>query len=218
MDPKPSLEPLAYVHKAKYANYKPNTDLDTGTRCIGMLRKAGFEVEAAPHFDWRIDTFPVIIKMFPEGCPPTVIISQNAYYDPYYHMQIGAALRPLRKEGYLFIGSGGGVHNLYRADWKYNIQYRDVFAMLSPPDRTHLEFRQALEDVICRNGGGPELKRGLIRLIKHPNYRDAHGTDDHYMPACFVAGLAGDEEDRGSQGVLGAECWELASGHIRCKL
>ena len=176
-----------------------------------MLQGVGIEAEPAPDYDWRIDVFPPIIKMFSERCQPTVIISQNVYYDPYFHMRIGEALRPLREEGYLFIGSGGGVHNLYRAEWSYNIKYRDTFAMHDPPDATHLEFRQALEDVICRNGGGPGLKRGLIRLMKHPYYRDAHGTDDHYMPACFVAGLVGNEEDKGSKGILGAECWELVS-------
>ncbi|UPK99353.1 hypothetical protein LCI18_010288 [Fusarium solani-melongenae] len=199
MNPNPRLQTLAYVKKSKYANYKPNTDLKTGERCIEMLQKAGFEAEAAPQFDWRIDTFPVIIKMFPNGCPPTVIISMNAYFDPYDHMRMGATLRPLRKGGFLLIGSGGG----------YTIKYRDTFAQLHPPDEKHLEFRQALEDVICRNGGSPGLRRGLIRLMKHPNFRDAHGTDDHYMPACFVAGAVGDEEDRGADSCLGAECWEL---------
>lgn len=120
-------------------------------------------------------------------------------------------LRPLRKEGYLFIGSGGGVHNLYRTDWKYMRTYRDNFAQEKPPDETHLEFRQSPEDVICKNGGGPDLKRGVVRLMKHPNYRYAHGTDDHYMPTCFVAGIVGEEEDRGDPATLGAEVWELVS-------
>ena len=53
------------------------------------------------------------------------------------------------------------------------------------------------------------MKRGLVRLMKHPNYRDAHGTDDHYMPTCFIAGVVGEEEDKKDRGVLGAELWEL---------
>lgn len=115
----------------------------------------------------------------------------------------------------MFIGSGGGVHNLYRTEWKYNAQHRDNFAQDLPPDATHLEFRQALEDVICKNGGGPELKRGVVRLMKHPNYRDAHGTDDHYMATCFVAGVIGEEEDRRDKAVLGAEVWELVSYSLK---
>ena len=149
--------------------------------------------------------------MFPAGCPPVTVVSQNVYYEPHFHIAIGRALRPLRKEGYLLIGSGGGVHNLYRADYTSNWLYRDAFAQRYPPDATHLEFRQALEDVLCKNGAGPELKSAVVRLMKHPNYRDAHGTDDHYMPTCFIAGVVGEEEDRGEEATLACEMWELVS-------
>ena len=176
-----------------------------------MLKNAGFDAALDTEFNWLIDTFPMLIRMFPGGMPPVTIISVNAFFEPHFHVEIGRVLRPLRQEGYLFIGSGGGVHNLYRTDWKYNGIYRDNFAQELPPDATHLEFRQALEDVICKNGGGPGLKRGVVRLMKHPNYRDAHGTDDHYMATCFVAGVVGEEEDRQDTAVLGAEVWELVS-------
>ena len=79
---------------------------------------------------------------------------------------------------------------------------------------SNLEFRQALEDGLCKNGAGPDFKRAVVRLMKHPNYRDAHGTDEHYMPTCFVAGLVGEEEDRDESVVLGAEVWELVSETI----
>ena len=73
-----------------------------------------------------------------------------------------------------------------------------------------LEFRQAVQDVM-ENNSGPELRRGLARLMKHPQFRDAHATDDHFMSALFVAGAAGDEEDRGVGGRLMAETWELTN-------
>ena len=176
-----------------------------------MLREGGFDAEADDSFEWMIDTFPMLCRMFAKEMPPVTIISQNAFYEPHFHIEIGRILRPLRKEGFLFIGSGGGVHNLYRTEWIYNAKWRDNFAQDFPPDSTHLEFRQALEDALCKNGGGPVLKRAVVRLMKHPNYRDAHGTDDHYMPTCFIAGLVGEEEDRNERVKLGAEVWELVS-------
>ena len=51
----------------------------------------------------------------------------------------------------------------------------------------------------------------MTRLMKHPLYRDAHATDDHFMAAMFVAGAAGDEEDEGVFGELAAETWELTN-------
>lgn len=202
-------EPVGLVKKSEWASYKPHADLQTAARCIDMLKEGGFDAVADPTFNWRIDTFPMLTRMFPGGCPPVTVISQNEFFEPHFHVEIGRVLRPLRKEGYLFIGSGGGVHNLYRVHWKYNWRYRDTFAQEVPPDSTNIEFRQALEDALCKNGGGPDFKRATVRLMKHPNYRDAHGTDDHYMPFCFVAGVVGEEEDRDESVVLGAEVWEL---------
>ena len=217
-NPHPTPEPIALVKKPEWIHQKPNPDVATAHRCVDMLKSAGFDAVADPKFNWLIDTFPMLIRMFPNGMPPITIISQNSFFEPHFHIEIGKVLRPLREEGYLFIGSGGGVHNLYRTEWKYNYKWRDNFAQDRPPLATHLEFRQALEDVICKNGGGPELKRGIVRLMKHPNYRDAHGTDDHYMPTCFVAGIVGEEEDRGDKAVLGAEVWELVCFAISINL
>lgn len=175
-----------------------------------MLKADGFNAEENPNFDWIHDTYLILIRMFPGGCPPTTIVSMNARFDPHFHMKVGATLRPLRKENYLLIGSGGAVHNLYRNVWSPMIRFRDNFAQETAPESWALEFRQAVQDVITNNSG-PHLRRGITRLMKHPQYRDAHATDDHFMSAMFVAGAAGDAEDEGSVGELKAEDWELVS-------
>lgn len=51
----------------------------------------------------------------------------------------------------------------------------------------------------------------MTRLMKHPEYRDAHATDDHFMAAMFVAGAAGDFEDEGTPAILATETWELTN-------
>ena len=201
---------MAYVHPSKYADYKLNPDIETANRCVEILKAEGFNAEANPTFDWIHDTYLILIRMFPDGCPPTTLISMNARFDPHYHMKVGAALRPLRHENYLLIGSGGAVHNLYRNVWGPMLQYRDNFAQEMPPDAWALEFRQAVQDVISNNSG-PKLRRGMTRLMKHPQYRDAHASDDHFMSAMFVSGAAGDEDDEGVYGKLMAEDWELVS-------
>lgn len=199
------------MHPSKYANYKLKPDIPTANRCVQMLRTEGFNAEANPNFDWIHDTYLILIRMFPGGCPPTTLISMNARFDPHYHVKVGATLRVLRKEGYLIIGSGGAVHNLYRNVWGPMLSHADNFAQENPPDGWALEFRQAVQDVITNNSG-PKLRRGMTRLMKHPQYRDAHATDDHFMSAMFVSGAAGDVEDEGCCGKLMAEDWELVSG------
>jgi aromatic ring-opening dioxygenase catalytic subunit (LigB family) len=209
-NPNPAKSPVAYVHPSKYIDYKLNPDLETAERCISILSAAGFDAHGNPKFDWIHDTYLILIRMFPTGCPPTVLISMNTRFDPHFHMRVGEALRPLRKEGYLLIGSGGAVHNLYRNVWAPMLRYTDSFAQESPPEPWALEFRQAVEDAFTGNSG-PRLRRAVTRLMKHPLYREAHATDDHFMAAMFVAGAAGDEEDEGMYARLMAETWELTN-------
>ncbi|KAL9622643.1 MAG: hypothetical protein Q9160_002953 [Pyrenula sp. 1 TL-2023] len=203
-NPKPAKSPVGYVHPSKYIDYELKPDLPTSERCLTILQSADLNARLNTKFDWIHDTFLILIRAFPSGCPPTTIISMNAYYDPHTHMKIGSTLRPLREEGYLIIGTGGAVHNLYRNVWEPMILYRNNFAQQRAPEKPLLEFRQSVEDCFARNKG-PALRRAVTRLMKHPDYRHAHGTDDHFMAACFVAGAAGAWEDEDLEGAtLGA--------------
>lgn len=177
-----------------------------------MLAAEGFNVGPNPDFEWIHDTFLVLIRMFRDytKCPPVTIISMNARYDPWYHVKVGATLRSLRKEGYLLIGTGGAVHNLYRNHWINMVLYRESLGQEHPPEDWALNFRQAAEDVVTKNRG-PALRKAMIRLMQHPAYREAQATDDHWMPAMFAAGAAGDWEDETEPNILAAETWELVN-------
>jgi aromatic ring-opening dioxygenase catalytic subunit (LigB family) len=209
-NPKPGKSPCPFVTPSLYRDWQPNPDLATSERCMSMLAGEGFSVGPNPNFEWIHDTFMVLIRMFPDftRCPPTTIISMNARYDPWYHVKVGATLRPLRKEGYLLIGTGGAVHNLYRNYWTDMLLYRESLSQERPPEPWALNFRQATEDVITKNRG-PALRKAMIRLMQHPAYREAQATDDHFMPAMFAAGAAGDKEDESMPNLLAAETWEL---------
>jgi aromatic ring-opening dioxygenase catalytic subunit (LigB family) len=211
-NPTPGKSPCPFVPLSAYQNWTPKPDLVTAQRCIDMLSDAGFSVSANPTFQWIHDTYMVLIRMFPDAstCPPTTIISMNSRFDPHFHIKIGATLRPLRNEKFLLIGTGGAVHNLYRNHWGDMLKYRESLGQEVPPQKWALDFRQATEDAITKNSG-PRLRAAVARLMRHPQYRDAQATDDHFMPALFCAGAAGDWEDVGSNNVLGAETWELTN-------
>ncbi|OOO06261.1 Extradiol ring-cleavage dioxygenase class III protein subunit B [Aspergillus oryzae] len=218
MNQNPQKLPMGGVRDDRYIPYKLAPDLEGGQKVLDMLCGAGFDARAAPTFDWIHDTFLVIIRMFPRCVPiPTTLVSMNGRYDPHFHVKLGAALRPLRYENTLIIGSGGSVHNLYRNHWEHMFRFNDNFAQPVPPDPWALQFRQAVEDSITCNTG-PALRRALSRLMKHPRYRDAHGTDDHWMASLFVAGAAGGVDDTGPNTMMG-ECWELVNMcNTQCQL
>ncbi|KAK3359953.1 Extradiol ring-cleavage dioxygenase, class III enzyme, subunit B [Lasiosphaeria hispida] len=237
-NPKPEKAPVLFVDPAKYKPYVLNPDLAYVPVLQAHLTAAGIPAETDPTFDWIHDTYLILIRMFPRGCPPTTIVSMNALFDPHLHVAVGAALRPLRARAAktLLIGSGGAVHNLFRNVWGPMLRHRDNFAQPTPPEPWALDFRQEVIDVFCagyedadavprdealaygreiRSGpkgvGGPLLRRKATSLMKHPKYRDAHATDDHFMATMFVAGLCGSKEDVGVAGVMGAEDWELTN-------
>lgn len=209
-NPTPKKSPVAYVHPSKYMDYELKADLPMADRCVKLLRAAGLNARTNTTFDWIHDTFLILIRMFPGGCPPTTIISMNARYDPHYHVRVGDALASLRHddEKSLIIGTGGSVHNLYKNSWLQLLRYQDNFAQEHPPEAPMLDFRQEFEDAMTKNSGFA-LRRAITMLMKLPTYRIAHATDDHFIPACFVAGAAGREEDEGAGCVMGAEDWEL---------
>lgn len=81
---------MAYVHPRKYADYALRPDLAGAARCLELLRGAGIAgVRPNDAFDWIHDTYLILIRMFPGGCPPTTIVSMNPRFDPHYHMRVG---------------------------------------------------------------------------------------------------------------------------------
>lgn len=100
------------------------------------------------------------------------------------------------------------MHNLYRNAWDNIILHRDNFAQTRPPQQWALDFRNETLDAFTKNSG-PALRRAAMRLMRHPLFRDAHGTDDHYAPVLFCAGAAGDQDDVGTKNTSPAEVWEL---------
>lgn len=203
----PGMNPISWVAKEKYENYKINCSKELGERVGKILTEGGVDVHLDDTDEWIHDSLIPLKWMFPKKCPPVTLISINTKYDPAFHARIGTLLSRLRKEKILLLGTGGTVHNLYRNYWPQIVHYRNNFAQEKPPEQWALDFRNYFYDAMYTNPskGLCTVREGVLRLMHNPRFRDAHGTDDHYMSPCFVAGAARDDE----VGVLTSEVWEL---------
>jgi 4,5-DOPA dioxygenase extradiol len=128
------------------------------------------------HDSWGIDhgSWSVLVHAFPEADIPVLQVSINSQESFEHHLELGAALAPLREKGVLIVGSGNVVHNLRRIDW-------------GSPDAAYdwnRRFDDAARDLLTTDPSR------LPSLAHHADYEAAHPTPDHFIPLLYVAGVA----------------------------
>ncbi len=126
---------------------------------------------------WGIDhgTWSVLLHAFPDASIPVVQLSINADKPLDYHLELGAKLAPLRERGVLVVASGNVVHNLRAMDWKLTDDGYDWAQRFSDDSRTRMLTAPT----------------EFATLDAHRDYRAAVPTPDHFIPALYLAGLAG---------------------------
>jgi 4,5-DOPA dioxygenase extradiol len=126
---------------------------------------------------WGIDhgTWSVLVHAFPDASIPVVQLSVNAGRGFDYHLQLGAKLAPLRERGILIVGSGNVVHNLGGIDWGLVDEGFDWAQRFDTDAKERM-----LTDPTA-----------VATMDAHPDFHHAVPTPDHFLPALYLAGLAG---------------------------
>jgi 4,5-DOPA dioxygenase extradiol len=104
-----------------------------------------------------------------------VQLSINASKSLEHHLELGQKLAPLRERGVLIVASGNVVHNLRGMNWKLTDHGFD-WARRFDQDAKERMLTDPTE---------------FAALDAHPDYRNAVPTPDHFIPALYMAGLAG---------------------------
>lgn len=161
--------------------YQATYDADGDPRLASLLQRELVKYEAALDSAWGLDhgTWSVLKHLLPEPDVPVLQISLDMTKSLTEQAEMFRTLKPLRKKGVLFIGSGNIVHNLQAMrfddgifDWALEF---DDFA------RRAIDGYQL--DILTK-----PHKAGTAGLLAVP-------TDDHYRP--MLAALALLDADEG---------------------
>jgi len=146
-------------------------------RARALIESAGLaaKLDAGRGFDHG--AFTPLHVIYPAADVPVVQLSLRTGLDPATHVALGEALRPLRDENVLIIGSGLSYHNL-----------RQFFSPAGhQPAR---EFDAWLNGALL--GANPEDRaKLLIAWEKAPSARAAHPREEHLLPLMVAVGAAG---------------------------
>jgi aromatic ring-opening dioxygenase catalytic subunit (LigB family) len=146
---------------------------DLARRVRGLLADAGFATGEDAGHGWDHGVFVPLKLVTPAADIPVVQLSLRDDLDPAAHIAAGRALRPLRDEGVLIVGSGMSWHNM-----------RGFSPAFTERSAT---FDRWLEDAV-RDPAGRET---ALTLWDHaPHAREAHPREEHLLPLMVAAGAA----------------------------
>ncbi|RUP47281.1 Extradiol ring-cleavage dioxygenase, class III enzyme, subunit B [Jimgerdemannia flammicorona] len=166
---------------------------ELATRVVDMLKKmrnnainAGIEAEGQKrgidHGAW------VPLKRAMNSNPDIPVVQVSQFYSESMeaHVELGAALAPLRNENILIIGSGAAVHNL-----------REFFSTMNKPTPSYVtQFDKDMTRMVTKHVGADRIA-ALNTLKNHASLRKCHPTIEHLVPLHIAAGAAG--EDRANK-------------------
>ena len=138
------------------------------------------DLELGVDDSWGIDhgAWTPLVHMFPEADIPVAQLSLNGKISPSECFRIGQMLSRLRSDGYLIMGSGNIVHNLWQVDWG------------NPGGSAEAEsFNNLIVSAVERGD-----YESVIDFRRSSDATFAVPTTEHFLPLLYVLGAAGEDK------------------------
>lgn len=142
---------------------------------------AGFKPKLT--LDWGFDhgAWAVLRHLYPKADVPVLPMSLNERLSLKEHFELARALRPLRDQGVLILGSGNIVHNLSLLRWR-------------DPQGAYdwaVRFDQNVADLLQAKDAG-----ALISLLESsdPDMQKSVPSLEHFLPLIYNLGASFDDE------------------------
>ena len=143
-----------------------------------LLTQAGIPCEKTDDRGLDHGVFVPLLLMYPEAEIPVVQVSLHSDLSPKSNFELGEALRSLRQENVLFVGSGYTFHNM-----------RAFFNPSEDIRQASIGFNNWLKQAVL----GDSRRKELSAWKQAPHAQICHPREEHLVPLFVIAGLAGDE-------------------------
>ena len=145
---------------------------------LALLQAAGVAAQGDAGRPFDHGAWVPLMHLFPEADLPVVQVALPVGAGPAEVYALGAALRGLRSQGVLVMGSGSMTHNL-----------AEFFGGAREPAPYVIAFSRWIESALERG----DMQALLNYRSLAPHAERAHPTDDHFLPLFFALGAAGDD-------------------------
>ena len=151
-------------------------------KTYNLIENAGLECLKNPDRGLDHGSWIPMMLMFPKADVPVVQLSIQHHMDPVKHLNIGKAIKSLKNDGILIMGSGGAVHPLGYASFRIDTE----------PDQWAIDFEAWLTKTITT--GDEDTLLNYRRSSPHPE--KAHPYPDHFIPLLTVFGASDNSNGR----------------------
>lgn len=169
--------------------YPASGNIELAEHVASLIKKSGLNCNVDYKRGLDHGAWVPLMLMYPDADIPVIQLSIQSHLDPSKHFELGRALKDLRYENILILGSGGAVHPLGYPGWRFG----------GPTDEWAVEFDQWLTDAVTR--GDKHLLNNYREFAPYPER--AHPYPDHYMPLIAAFGAAG----KGAKGKVIHHSW-----------
>jgi 4,5-DOPA dioxygenase extradiol len=150
--------------------------VETAARAQGLLAAAGMHTAADSRRGLDHGAWVPLMLMYPEADVPVTQLTVQTPLGPEHHLRLGQALRPLREDNVLILGSGSATHNLGEIRWE----------PAEPAPDWVTEFQEWVAAAV-EEGRADDLAR--FREVA-PHAARNHPTEEHFLPLFAALGAA----------------------------
>jgi 4,5-DOPA dioxygenase extradiol len=165
--------------------YRPRGDEHLSSRVAELLRERKIDCMIDTKLGMDHGTWVPLSIMFPRADIPVVIVTLHPALDAQYHVTLGQALAPLRREGVLIIGSGQAT---------FNQGLEGSYLFEDKPAAWSVAFDDWLTRVIT-SVTGEERRHELVNFHRNEISSRAHppGQTEHLIPIMVNLGTLSSE-------------------------